>query len=155
MAGGVEFGERSLHKFLVAGLGGADEIVVGQLEFPGEGLPVGGEGVAVFLRVLLFGLRGLLDLLTVFVQAREEEDFLPEAAARPGDDVRDDFLVGVPDMRLAVDIINGRGDVKTLAHRTNSVWHKRAVGNPAKRGCPRNILPCVGFIPNYVPCIRR
>ena len=69
---------------LVARLGRADEIVIGQLQFFGERLPVGGEFVAISLRVFLLRLRGLLDFLAVFIEAGQEKNFLPKAALRRG-----------------------------------------------------------------------
>ena len=98
-------------------LRGADEIIIRQLQFFHEGLPVGGESIAVFLRILFLGLRGLLDFLTVLVQTGQKENFLTKAPPRPRDDVGNDLLVGVAEMRLAVDVINRGGDVKPFAHR--------------------------------------
>ena len=130
MAGGIQLGERGLHEFLVARLGGADEIVIGEFEFFGECLPVGGERIAIGLRIFFIGLRGLLDFLAVFVEPGEEEDFLAEAAAGAGDDVGDDLLVGVAEVRLAVHVINRSGDVEPFAHsRTGSVADKDGNGN--------------------------
>jgi len=68
----------------------------------------------------------------VLVEAGQKKNFLAQAAPRAGDDVGDDFFVGVPEMRLAVHVINRRGDVKPFAHcRTASVAHKRGDGNLA------------------------
>jgi len=53
----------------------------------------------------------------VFIKARQKKNFLTEAAARPRDDIGDDFLVGMAKVRLAVDVINGGGDVKLFAHQ--------------------------------------
>jgi len=49
-------------------------------------------------------------------------DMIPENAVesnakdRPRDDVGDDFLAGMAEVRLAVDVINGGGDVKPFVH---------------------------------------
>ena len=112
----MEFCEDGLDDFLVARLGGADEIVVGQFEFLRKRLPVNRQFVAVSLRRFALGLRGLLDLLAVFVQPGQEKGFLTQAATRPRDDVGHDLLVGMAEMRLAVDVINRGGDVKPFAH---------------------------------------
>ena len=82
MAGVIELRERRLHEFLVARLRGADKIVVGQLQFFGERLPVRRERVAVSLRVFPLGMRGLLDFLAVLVEAGQEKNLLAEAAPR-------------------------------------------------------------------------
>ena len=112
----MEFGEDCLDELLVARLGGADEIVVGQFQFFRERLPIGRQLVAIGLRRFAFRLRGLLDLLAVLIQAGQEENLLPQAAPRPRDHVGDDFFVGVAEMRLAVDVINRGGDVKPFVH---------------------------------------
>ncbi len=52
----------------------------------------------------------------MFIQAGQKKNFLTMAASRPRDDVGDDFLVGMAEMRLAVDVINRGGDVKPFAH---------------------------------------
>src|ERR1039458_7519168 len=112
MAGGVELRERGLDKFLVARLRGADEVVIRQLQFFGDRLPVRRERVAVFLRIFLLCLRRLLDLLAVLVEAGQKKNLLAQAAPRAGDDVGDDFFVGMAEMRLAVHIIKSRAGVK-------------------------------------------
>ena len=116
LAGLVHLREAGLDDCLVSRVGGADKIVVGQFQFFGECLPIRRQLVAISLGRFAFGLRGLLDLLAVFVEAGQEKSFLTEAAARPRDDIGDDFLVGVAEMRLAVDVINRGGDVKPFVH---------------------------------------
>ena len=145
MAGVVDLGEAGLDEFLVARLRGADEIVVGQLQFFGKRLPVRRELVAISLRRFAFGQGGLLDLLAVFVQAGQEKNFLPEAAPRPRDDVGDDLLVGMAEMRLAVDVINRGGDVKPFVHcRIASVADKGGNGNRARCGSAGRASPRAG-----------
>jgi len=80
MPGGVELRQRRLDEFLVARLRGADKIVVGQLQFFGERLPVRREFVAIRLRGFAAGDGGLLDLLAVLVESGQKKDFLAEAA---------------------------------------------------------------------------
>jgi len=112
----VQAGEDGLNDLLMAGLGGADEIVVGKVQFCGEGLPDGGQFVAIDARGFAFGQCGLLDLLPVLVQAGQEIGVRPQAAPRPGDNVGDDLLVSVAQVRPAVHVINRRCNVKPLAH---------------------------------------
>ena len=100
----------------MARLGGADKIVIRQLQFFYKRLPVGGERIAIFLRIFLLRERRLLDFLAVFVEAGQKKNFLSQAAPCAGDDIGDDFFVGVAEVRLAVHIINRRGDVKPFAH---------------------------------------
>ena len=100
----------------MARLGRAHEIVVGQLQFRRKRLPDHRQVIAIRLRRLPFRLRRLLHLLPVLVQPRQEEYLLSQAPPRPGDDVRHDFLVGVAQVRLAIDVIDGGRDIKSLAH---------------------------------------
>jgi hypothetical protein len=73
-----------------------------------------------------------LHFLAVLVEAGQEESFLSQTAARTRDDVGHDFLVGVAEMRLAVDVINCCGDVKPFAHcRIANVTDKWGKGNLA------------------------
>ncbi len=119
MACGLELGQRRLHVFFVPRLGGADEIIIRQVERLRERHPVGRKRVAISLRVLLFRQGRLLHFLAVLVEAREKEDLLTQAAPRPCDDVGNNLLVGMPQMRLPVDVINRGGDVKPFAHVSN------------------------------------
>src|SRR5450756_1353970 len=116
MAGGVELCERGLYVFLVARLRGAHEIVIRQFQLLDERLPVGGEGVAIFLRIFFLRQGGLLDLLAVLVKAGEKKHFLAQAAACAGDDIGNDFLVGMAEVRLPIDVIDRRRDVKPFIH---------------------------------------
>ena len=88
-----------------------------------ERLPIGGEIIAVGLGCFTIGLRGLLDFLAVFIETGKIENFLPETPARAGDYVGDDLFVGVAEVRLAVDVVNGGGDVKRFAH-PRAVWRR-------------------------------
>ena len=121
----LEFGQDGLNELLVPGAGSADKIVVGEFELLRKRLPIGGETVAVILGRFAIGLRGLLYFLAVFVETGKIENFLPETATGAGNHVSDDLLVGVAEVRLAIDIINGGGDVKRFAHPVR-VWRRSA-----------------------------
>ena len=58
------------------------------------------------------GLRRLLDLLAMLVRARQEIDRVAHQPAVPGDHVRQDLLIGVADVRRAVNVVDRRRDVK-------------------------------------------
>ena len=97
---------------VVARLGGADEVVVGEVQRRGhlaEAL-----GVAVGERARRQALLGrrLLHLQPVLVGAGEEEDVLAVEPLEARDGIGGDRLVGVADVRLAVGIGDGRGDVE-------------------------------------------
>jgi hypothetical protein len=48
---------------------------------------------------------------------------------RARDHIGNDFLVGVPEMRLAIDVINRGRDVESLAHVLRSLADDQQVGN--------------------------
>src|SRR5712675_2127615 len=96
--------------------GGADKVVISELELAGKCFPGRREIVAVLLWLLSFGDRGLLHFLAVFVQAGEKKDLLAEAASGAGAHIRDDFLIGMAEGWMSIDVIDGGGDVETFAH---------------------------------------
>ena len=71
-----------------------------------------GDGIHEFLRrdALLF--RGLLDLLPVLINAREEENMIAREPVIAGNDVGEHLLVGMADVRRAIRVIDGGGDEK-------------------------------------------
>ena len=121
LTGFVNLREAGLNDFLVARFGGADEIVVGQFQLFRKGLPILCEFIAIRLRCLALGNRGLLDFLAMFIEAGEEEDLLSQTASRPRDDVSRDFLVSMAEMRLAIDIINRGGDAALVPCRQEAL----------------------------------
>ena len=132
----VQLLQHRLHERLVSGGRSAHEVRVGQVQSPGERLPDRGELVAVHLRILALGLGCGLHLLAVFIEAGQVKHLLPETAMRPGDDVGDDFLVGVTEVRFAVDVIDGGGQVKPFTHPRGSMrpwpsaWQSQGEGDP-------------------------
>jgi len=53
----------------------------------------------------------------VFVEASQKENILAEAAAGAGNDIGNDLLIGVPEMGLAIDVINCGRDIEPFVHR--------------------------------------
>ena len=105
-------------RLVVARFGGADEVVVRNV----EPLPRGGElrsdlvGERLWGRARLFG--GLLDLQAVFVGAGEIHHLVAQQAMPPREGVADDRRVRVAQMRLGVHVIDRGGHVEP----THS-WH--------------------------------
>ena len=130
---GMELGEDGGDDFLVTGLGGADEVVVGEAQLAGEGFPLHGETVAVGLRVLALGGGGLLDLLAMFIETGQEEDLVAEAAVGACDDIGQHHLVSVPEVCCAVRVENRRGQVKPFAHEAGTVPTGTGRGNGGGR----------------------
>ncbi len=97
---------------MVAGLGGPDEIVVGDVE-AGPRLPVAGAGlVGLLLRGQAVGFGGALHLEAVLVGAGEEEHVVAAQPVPAGHGVGGDRRVGVADVGGVVDVVDGGGDVK-------------------------------------------
>ena len=129
MAGSVELRKNRLNDRFVALLGSADEIVVGKLEACGEAFPIARQVVAVLLRIFAFRLGSLLDLLAVFIEASEEERLATESGFDAGDDIRNDLFVGMPEVGLAVDVIDGGRDVEPFGHPGVTVKQGRSKCN--------------------------
>src|SRR5688572_3188200 len=99
MARGMKFGKDGLNERFVARLAGADEIVERQVDALCELLPKDCEVVAILLRRLAFALSRLLDFLAMLIQAGQKEHFGAEAALGTSDDVGQDFLVSMAEVR--------------------------------------------------------
>ena len=94
-----------------------------------KALPDFSELIGVSLSILAPGLGGLLDFLPVFVNAGEKKHVLAKTPTRTGNDIRDDFLVRMAEVGLAIDVINRSGYIKTLAHCGLSLSEGLAIGN--------------------------
>ncbi len=104
-----------LHGGVVAGLAGADEVVVRDVEqLPGVAEALGG-AVGPLERRDPVGLGRPLDLQAVLVGAGEEERVVAQQPVPPGDRVRDDGRVRVPDVGRVVHVIDRRRQVE-LGH---------------------------------------
>ena len=121
MAFRVQFGQNRLDGSFVARLGGADEIVVGEAQIRGKCLPGGRQLIAISLGRFALGLGDLLHLLAVFIRARQKKHLFTQGALGPGHYVRDNLLVGVAQVRLAIHIVNGGRQIKSLTHAQRSV----------------------------------
>src|SRR5262249_46608306 len=105
-----------LHRRLVIRVGGADEVVVGDLDrLPGRAVGVGelvGERARGDARLV----GEPRDLLAVVVGAGEKPGRLPAQAVVARERVGDDGGVGVPEMRHVRDVVDGCGDVEAIRH---------------------------------------
>ena len=86
---------------LVARLGGADEVVVGDVQPLPRVDELRGDRVGELLRRQARGIGGLLDLQPVLVGAGEELHVVAEQPVPAGERVADDGGVGVAEVRLA------------------------------------------------------
>ena len=97
---------------MVAGLGGADEVVVADVEqLPGLA-EAGAGAVGLLLGGDAVGLGRALHLEAVLVGAGEEEDVVAEQAVPAGEGVGGDRRVGVPDVGHVVHVVDRGGHVE-------------------------------------------
>ena len=61
--------------------------------------------------------RGLLDLLSVLIDAGQKENFLAFEPVIARNDIGQHFLVGVPNVRRRVGVIDRGGNEECLRHR--------------------------------------
>ena len=121
VAGVIHFLQKVLHRALVRLVGGAHETVVGNAQLWPERLKASTDGVHEFLGglALLFG--GLHYLVAVLVRAGQKQCVLPLEFVKAGQRIRHHRGVGVPQMRIGIDVVNGRGDEKAFHTRLRAV----------------------------------
>src|SRR5580765_1655073 len=137
MTFGMELVQNRLHNVLVPLFSRSNEVIIRKLQLCGKSLPGRRQIITIDLRFLAFGHCGLLDLLPMLVQTREKECFLSETSPCPRNDVGNHFFVGMPQVRLAIDIINGGGDIKPFAHPA-LLWAKTRLVESETSG-PRTV----------------
>ena len=116
VAGVVAGLEQPLDGPVVAGLGGADEVVVGDVEQLPR-VPEALDGlVGPLPRRDAVGLGRPLDLQAVLVGAGEEEDVVAEEPVPAGHRVGRHRRVGVPDVGRVVHVVDRRRQVEALRH---------------------------------------
>jgi hypothetical protein len=103
-----------LHRFLVALLGGPDEVVVGDAERLPDLRPAGDHRVGPFLGAEALLLGRPEDLLTVLIGAGEEMDPPALHPSEAGEEVGGHRRVGVPQMGDVIHVVDGGCDVKDL-----------------------------------------
>jgi hypothetical protein len=112
VTGGVATLEELLHRGPVAGLGRADEVVVGDLEV----LPRLGElrrdRIGERLRIESGRVGGPLDVEAVLVGSGQEQHLVAEQPVPARQRVADDRRVGVTQVRFGVDVVDRRGGVE-------------------------------------------
>ena len=121
-----------LDPLLVAGVGGADEEVVGRVDARHQVLEAGGVAVGQLLRRDALALGGERDRLAVLVRAGEEEHDLASLAHVAGEDVRPDRGVRVTEVRCRVDVVDRGRDVE--GHLGRRRLAARGLRAPGGRG---------------------
>ena len=122
---------------VVARFGGADEVVVGDVEAAPRRGEARGDPVGELLRSEPRRGRRLLDLLAVLVGAGEELDVVAEQAVPAGERVADDRRVGVADVRFVVDVVDRRRRVEPAhrLHATSAPTRNRWASRRTVRSC--------------------
>src|SRR5262249_36587066 len=105
-----------LYTFLVAILGGANEVVVGEPHPLPQRAELAGNLVGKLLWSFARSLGGALDLLPMFVGAGEEIRVLPQHALPTRHRVTSNRRIGMTDVRPRIHVVNRGRDVKLLAH---------------------------------------
>ena len=136
----VQLAEDGLHLRLVVGVGGADELVVGDVHQVPDALDLVCDAVDELFGRLAGGLGLFFDLLAVLVGARLKAHVVALVAAEARDGVRQHDLVGVADVRLARGVGDRRGDV------IGSLFHASPPAPAAAGGAPHFLCD---FVPLY------
>src|SRR5690606_11403962 len=126
----VELLQEEGDRVLVARLGGADEVVVGDVDRLEQRQPGGfDETVGPLLRLDPVRDRGAQDLLAVLIRSGEQPGVIARLTVPAGEHVGGHLGVGVPDVRHVVHIEDGRRDEEALAgwHGLESSWERRRV----------------------------
>ena len=111
----VDLLEELLHRPVVSGFGGPDEVVVADVELgPRRGEP-GGELVGPLLRghAVFLGRPG--HFLAVLVRSRQKKDVVAGQSVPPGQGVGVNRRIGVADVRGIVDVVDRGRDVEAGA----------------------------------------
>ena len=120
-----------LHGRVVPRLGGADEVVVGDVEaVPGGPEPLG-VAVGLLERAEPGLLGGLGHLQAVLVGAGQEEGVVTQQAVPAGQRVGDHGRVRVPHVGRVVHVVDRGGDVEPVGHRRSLRGPRRGI----RRGC--------------------
>ena len=108
ITGGFDPRVKLMNKLQMAFVGGADKAI--QADAPAfPELAVGiTDGITVILGTLLLRLGGALDLLTMFIDPRDERDALSSEASEPRQSIAGDGRIGASEMRAIVDVVERR-----------------------------------------------
>ena len=129
----VELLQEHRDGLLVARLGGADEVVVRDVDRVEQGLPGAlDQLVGPLLRLDPVGDRGAQDLLAVLVGAGQQPGVVARLTVPAGEHVGRDLGVGVTDVRHIVDVENGRRDVERPGRRHGVESNERRRTLPAR-----------------------
>jgi len=99
---------------LVARLGGADKVVVGEAHAVPQSAELRRDLIGKLLRAAIRLLGRALNLLPVLVGSGEEKSILAQAAFAPRDHIRNHRGIGCSDVRAGVDVVDRRGEIELI-----------------------------------------
>src|SRR4030095_10788836 len=102
---------------MMARLGRPDEIVVRDVQISTHLSKAGCHLFGENFRFHSSLPRRAFDLLTVFIRSRQKEHVIAEQPSRSCDGVSDHRRIRMPDVRLGVDVVDGRRDVERIHGR--------------------------------------
>jgi len=97
-------------------IGGADEVIVVDVQFRPEGPELGADAVGIGLGIDAGLLGGLGDLVAVFVRAGHEKGPVSGKLMITRQDIGEDCRIGMADVRRGIDIVNRGRDIIVLVH---------------------------------------
>ena len=109
------------HDRLVPLLSGANKVVVGNVEHLPCVAEARADAVAKVLRVHVCFACGLENFLAVLVRASKEVGVESVEAMKARQKIGYHRRIGVAHVRRGIGVVDGRGDVECLAHRTSEV----------------------------------
>ncbi len=121
VAGVMHFLQKILHCALVRIVGGAHKTVVGNPHLRPERLKAGSDGVHKFLGGLALFFCGLHDFVAVLVRAGQKQRVLSLELVKTGQGIRHHRGIGMPQMGIGIDVVNGRGNEKAFHTRLRAV----------------------------------
>ena len=106
--------QKLLHAGAVAWFGGANEIVVADVEFLPRISKKWSNRIGEFLWCHTCGISGLLNFQAVLIGAGQEVDLVASHAVPAGKGIADNGGVSVAKVRLGIDVIDRRRGIKAL-----------------------------------------
>ena len=120
--------QEGLHGTDVLRVGGAHKAVVGHIKLGPQGAEAGADGVHKFLGRLAFLFRSLNNFVAVFVRAGEEHGILADELVVAGHGVGNHSGIGMPQMGLGINVVDGRCDEKAVHSRLRKLCWLLVVG---------------------------
>ena len=123
--------EEHLYDLFMTFLGGADEVIIGNIEFLPQLLEHAYDLIRVLDRRDTGFLCLLLDLLSVLIRSGQEKDIIAVKTLETSHAVSDGCAVCMPDVQLRAGVVNRRGDIvfRFVVHSDSSClyWSNESI----------------------------